>query len=77
MQSGAEQAGQQAYQQASNAFPQNTPVKVSHNAMPPALQAAPEPAKPVQGRMLTFVSAGGKGTLSSNAQTDSKATSGR
>ena len=77
-QSGAQQTGRQAYQQASNAFQQDTAAAASAPArdMLLPLQPAPEPDKGVQGRMLTFVSAEGKATLSSTAQSGSAPTSG-
>ena len=76
-QSGAQQTGRQAYQQASNAFQQDAAASTPEGNMPLALQPAPESDKGVQGRMLTFVSPGGKAALSSTAHTGSAPTSGR
>ncbi|KAA6417526.1 MAG: chaperone activity of bc1 complex- mitochondrial-like [Trebouxia sp. A1-2] len=76
-QSGAQQVGSQAYQQADNALSQDTAVSSPDNVLAAPLQAVQQPSQGVKGRMLTFVSAGGKATLSSTAQTGSEPTSGR
>ena len=76
-QSGAQQTGRQAYQQASNAFQQDTAASAPGRDMQLPFQPAPEPDQGVQGRMLTFVSVGGKAALSSTAHTGSAPTSGR
>ncbi|DBA83849.1 hypothetical protein WJX77_010712 [Trebouxia sp. C0004] len=74
--SGAQQAGSQAYQPATNALSHDT-ASSSPDSVPAApLQAVQQPSKVVKGRMLTFVSAGGKATLSSTAQTGSEPTPG-
>lgn len=75
-QSGAQQVGSQAYQQADNALSQDTAVSSPDNVLAAPLQAVQQPSQGVKGRMLTFVSAGGKATLSSTAQTGSEPTSG-
>ena len=75
-QSGAQQAGSQAYQQANNALSQDTAFSSPESFPAAPSQAFQQPCKVVKGRMLTFVSAGGKATLSSTAQTGSEPTSG-
>ncbi|KAL0047600.1 hypothetical protein WJX82_007565 [Trebouxia sp. C0006] len=76
-QSGAQQAGSQAYQQETNDLSQD-PAFSSPNSFPAApLEAVEQPSKEPKGRMLTFVSAGGKATLSSTAQIGSEPISGR
>lgn len=75
-QSGAQQAGSQAYQQANNALSQDIAFSSPDSVPAAPLQAVQQPSKVVKGRMLTFVSAGGKATLSSTAQTGSEPTSG-
>lgn len=75
-QSGAQQAGSQAYQQANNALSQDTASSSPDSVLAAPLQAVQQPFKVVKGRMLTFVSAGGKATLSSTAQTGSESISG-
>ncbi len=75
-QSGAQQAGSQAYQQETNDLSQD-PAFSSPNSFPAApLEAVEQPSKEPKGRMLTFVSAGGKATLSSTAQIGSEPISG-
>ena len=75
-QSGAQHAGSQAYQQANNALSQDTAFSSPDSVPAAPLQAVEQPSKEPKGRMLTFVSAGGKATLSSTAQTGSEPTSG-
>jgi len=75
-QSGAQHAGSQAYQQANNALSQDTAFSSPDSVPAAPLQAVQQPSKIIKGRMLTFVSAGGKATLSSTAQTGSEPTSG-
>ena len=71
-QSSVQHASRPAYQHDSNTSPEDTGLA---DVMP-----APTPTKstlPVNGRMLTFVTAGGKATLSSAAQTDFQEGSGK
>lgn len=66
-QSGAQQASREAYQQHGGAFPSSDIPQDPVTAVP-AATLAPER---FQGRILTFVSAGGKGELSSSVQAGS------
>lgn len=75
-QSGAQQAGSQTNSQANNALSQDTAFSSPHQVPAAPLQAFQQPSKVVKGRMLTFVSASGKATVSSTAQTGSEPTSG-
>ena len=75
-QSGAQQAGSQTNSQANNALSQDTAFSSPHQVPAAPLQAFQQPCKVVKGRMLTFVSASGKATVSSTAQTGSEPTSG-
>ena len=73
---GAQQVGQQAYQQASAALPG------SNAADAPQSPIAAEPAadlsqRTVRGRMLTFVSGGGKAVLSSSVASSSPSAQGQ
>lgn len=72
---GAQQAGRQAHQQTSNAFPQTNDVSVSQTVAAP-LPATPQPVTPIHGRTLTFVSADGKAVMSSTTQPGSEIKSG-